>query len=160
MIYTRDSKIKIKNINLITPKYKSEHPKYEYKKYEINNIPSSSCYVAIYEIPPQKSNYPYHYHEKNEEVFYIISGEGIIETPEGNKNIKQGDVIVCPPSPESAHKLFNISKSENLIYVEFDTVNFPDITYYPHTNKVGIINSNNNNLFFKQNTSTDYYDNE
>lgn len=50
------------------------HP-YEYNKYQVvKPNKESQISVSIYEIPPQKSNYPYHYHLKSEEVFYIISG--------------------------------------------------------------------------------------
>jgi len=38
---------------------------------------------------------------KNEEVFYIISGEGILETPEGNITISAGDTIICPASEKN-----------------------------------------------------------
>lgn len=75
--------IQITNKNSIEPKHKSEHETYEYYKYEVTpRSKDAQCYVAFYEIPPQKANYPYHYHLNSEEVFYIISGKGILETPE------------------------------------------------------------------------------
>ena len=72
--------IQITNKGLIEPQHKCEHEPYEYNKYEVTKrSKESQCYVAIYEIPPKKANYPYHYHLKNEEVFYIISGSGLME---------------------------------------------------------------------------------
>ena len=35
--------------------------------------------VSVYEIPPKKAAYPYNFHHNNEETFYIISGEGILD---------------------------------------------------------------------------------
>lgn len=153
--------IQITNKSLIEPKHKSDHEPYEYYKYEVTKrSKDDQCYVAIYEIPPQKANYPYHYHLKSEEVFYIISGSGILETPKGNKPISAGDIIVCPPSQEGAHRIINSSHNEMLIYLDCDTVNYPDLAYYPNSNKVGLILNGESNTFYKKHTAVDYYEGE
>lgn len=52
-------------------KHKKVH-NYEYdKKSFISFGDAKQTLVSIYEIPPLKSPYPYHYHHKNEETFYI-----------------------------------------------------------------------------------------
>jgi len=156
-----NNQIKIINKNSIKPKHQNEHEPYEYYKYEVTRRnEENQCHVSIYEIPPQKSNYPYHYHLKSEEIFYVISGNGIIETPNGDKSIKAGDIIVCPPSPNGAHKIINTSQTEMLTYLDCDTISCPDIAYYPKSNKVGIILNGGLNTFYKNNTDVDYYDGE
>lgn len=156
-----NSKIQITNKNLIEPKHKCEHEPYEYYKYEVTEkSKENQCCVAIYEIPPQKANYPYHYHLKNEEVFYIISGNGILETPDGNKAISKGDIIVCPPSEKAAHRIINSSQTEMLVFLDCDTVNSPDVVYYPNSDKVGIIEKGKPGKFYKKNTDVDYYEGE
>ncbi|MDV4151736.1 cupin domain-containing protein [Clostridium sp. AL.422] len=153
--------IQITNKNLINPKHKDEHAPYEYYKYEVTKQDKDSkCKVAIYEIPPKKANYPYHYHLQTEEVFYIISGSGILVTPNGNKTISPGDIIVCPPLEKGAHKIINSSETEMLVYIDFDTVNYTDIAYYPNSNKVGIILSDKPNEFYKKATQSIYYEGE
>lgn len=153
--------IQITNKNLIKPKHKNEHEPYEYYKYEVTQrSKDKQCYVAIYEIPPQKASYPYHYHLKNEEVFYIISGNGILETPDGNKLISAGDIIVCPTSDKGAHKIINSSETEMLVYLDCDTVNYPDITYYPNSDKVGIILNGESSTFYEKKSDVDYYEGE
>jgi uncharacterized cupin superfamily protein len=151
----------ITNKNLIVPVRKNEHESYEYNKYEVTDgREERQCHVAIYEIPPQKSSYPYHYHLKNEEVFYIISGKGILETPNGNKEISVGDIIICPPSEKGAHKIINSSEDEMLVYLDCDTVNYPDVAYYPKSDKVGIILNDGANRFYKNHTDVEYYEGE
>ncbi|MGH4120374.1 cupin domain-containing protein [Clostridium sp.] len=153
--------IQTTNKNLITPRHKCEHDPYEYKKYEVTErSKENQCYVAIYEIPPKKANYPYHYHLKSEEVFYIISGKGILETPNGETIISAGDIIVCPPSEKGAHRIINLSQNEMLTYVGYDTVNSPDIVCYPNSDKVGIIVNGKSSTFYKKNTNVDYYEGE
>ncbi|WMJ23975.1 cupin domain-containing protein [Paludicola sp. MB14-C6] len=156
-----DDKIIVTNKEAIIPTHKADHDLYEYRKYKVTSSEDSGqCYVAFYEIPPHKYNYPYHYHISNTEVFYIISGIGVLETPEGNRNITTGDVIVCPPTKQSAHRIQNVSDTQPLVYIDVDTTRFPDIVHYPHSGKTGIIMSSEPSVFFQDNSNVDYYDGE
>ncbi|MBF4693760.1 cupin domain-containing protein [Fusibacter ferrireducens] len=155
------SKILITNKTLLQGKRKAEHELYEYTKYEITKRSEfSQCYIAIYEIPPRKANYPFHFHEVNTEAFYIISGIGVIETLEGEQKIKAGDIIVCPPKKEGAHRIVNTSENECLTYIDFDTTNSPDLVHYPKSDKVGVIVHNQSSTFFRNESQVDYYDGE
>lgn len=154
------NEILIINQNDLMKKHKAEHEPYEYIKYEVTPQKEfSQCYIAVYEIPPLKSNYPYHYHIANTEAFYIICGQGLLKTPQGEREIKSGDFIVCPPSEDGAHKIMNTSDCETLKYIDFDTANSPDVVFYPDSDKMGIM-LHNNPVFFKNNKGTDYYDGE
>ncbi len=93
-------------------------------------------------------------------MFYIIQGKGILVTLDGQKTIKQGDFILCPPGEKSAHKIINTSEYEVLKYVDFDTTNSPDIVHYPDSGKVGIIIHNKSSNFFRSEEEVDYYDGE
>lgn len=99
---------------------------------------AGQCHVAFVEIEPGESSFDYHYHETDEEVFYIISGEGIVRTPKGNISVKAGDAITFPPGPNGAHALRNESTTEKLIYIDFDTHNLPEITHFPDSGRVSV----------------------
>ncbi len=151
----------ITNKHEIVPKHKAEHERYEYIKYEVTERKAENqCYVCVYEIPPQKAAYPYHYHTANTEVFYIISGNGIIETPDGIKSITTGDVIVCPRDEKSAHRITNTSETEVLTYLDCSTLNTPDVVFYPHTGKLGTLVNGKAGHFFKTDSQVDYYKGE
>ena len=151
----------IRSMDTITPKHKAEHEPFEYTKYEVTERnPEHQCYVCLYEIPPGKASYPYHYHTANTEVFYIIKGSGVMETPEGRKTIKACDVIVCPPNGKGAHKIINTSTSEILTYLDCDTANSPDVVYYPESGKVGMLVLGEESLFFDNTSKVDYYKGE
>ena len=51
------------------------------------------CRVNFVEVEPGSFAYGYHYHETDEEVFYIISGTGIVRTINGDVTVKAGDAI-------------------------------------------------------------------
>jgi len=94
--------------------------------------------VYFYTIPPGKSNYPYHYHTANEEVYYIISGQGTLRTPESKKIVSEGDVIVMPANDKGAHRLTNTS-SIPLVYLEVKTASTPEICVHPDSGKAVLI---------------------
>jgi uncharacterized cupin superfamily protein len=94
--------------------------------------------VNFYTLQPGKSNYPYHQHTGNEEVFYIISGTAALKTPKGDIEVSEGDVIVMPPNDNGAHMLTNNS-NEPLNYLDVHTVVSPEVVIYPNTGKVRIM---------------------
>jgi uncharacterized cupin superfamily protein len=145
----------------LTPKHKAGSPPFEYLKYEVTERGQGhQCYVCLYELPPGKAGYPYHYHAANTEVFYIISGNGEVITPEGARPVTAGDVIVCPPDKTGAHKLVNTSMTELLCYLDCATTNSPDVCYYPDSNKVGVIVKGQGSAFFDEGAAVDYYKGE
>lgn len=144
----------------LAPSHKCEHDDYEYFRRKF--IPfggAKNTLVSIYEIPPGKSAYPYHYHHKNEETFYILSGEGILRTPDGERRVTAGDLLFFPTGPEGAHKLTNPSGTEKLVYIDFDVVHDVDIAVYPDSDKIGIWGKGINKLY-PQSGDVDYYNGE
>lgn len=109
--------------------------------------------VSVYEIPPKKSAYPYHFHHCNEETFYILSGQGILKTPEGERTVSPGELLFFPAGPEGAHKLTNSSETENLVYLDFDAVHDIDIAEYPDSGKIGIWGKEINRIYPKSSLS-------
>ena len=156
-----NDKIVLTNISKLEGKRKNGNEKYEYIKYEVTKRKDfSQCYICFYELPPLKSAYPKHYHTYNSECFYIISGTGQVETSDDVLNVTSGDIIVFPCGKAGTHKLTNISKEENLVYLDFDTTNSPDILKYPDSGKIGIIEHNVSSTFYKENSNVDYYEGE
>ena len=115
--------------------------------------------ISFYELPPLHSNFPYHYHLAQEETFYIISGNGVIKTPDGEKPVKAGDIIFCPGGEEGAHRLTNTSDSEALVYIDFDAVVPYDVCIYPDSQKVGVWSPTINKVY-RMEDNVDYYDRE
>lgn len=163
------NEITITRMGDITPTHSNEHPKYEFYKhavtdsaykYEVSSPREGNQTVAaFYVLPPGKSNYPYHYHTANEEVFYVISGGGVLETPGGGRSVKAGDIVVCPAGKQGAHKITN-NGLVDFVYLDVDTNNTPDIAYYPHSNKVGIRHAGGMRDNFKLDGNVKYYDGE
>ena len=136
------------------------HGDYEYtQRTFVGRRDSDQSRICIYEVPPGKSAYPYHYHHKNEEVFYILSGEGLLRTPAGERRVAAGELLFFPTGPEGAHKITNSSETEMLTYIDFDVVHDIDIAVYPDSDKIGIWGKGINKIY-PQDGNVDYYDGE
>ncbi len=133
---------------------------YEYnKKTVVPREENRQITVAVYEIPPLKSAYPYHHHTASEEMFYIISGEGVLRTETGEQTVGAGDIIYFPANEKGAHKLTNLSDENKLVYIDVDTCSKLDVCHYPDSNKIGVWGMGINKLF-KFSDEVDYYEGE
>lgn len=90
-------------------------------------------------LPPGKSAFPFHNHRVNEEMFFVLEGEGEIRIGESTHAIRRGDVIACPPGgPETAHQITNTGDAE-LRYLAVSTQQSPEVAEYPNTGRFGVL---------------------
>lgn len=154
------SGIKHVNIKDLNGKHTAKHSDYEYyKRTFVPRGSADSTLVCIYEVPPLKSAYPYHYHLKDEETFYILSGEGILKTPGGEERVSPGDLLFFPAGEHGAHKLTNTSATEKMVYIDFDVIHDLDVCVYPDSNKIGIWGKDINRVYHMDD-DVDYYTGE
>jgi uncharacterized cupin superfamily protein len=91
-------------------------------------------------LAPGKRAFPFHNHRVNEEMFFILEGEGEIRMGAEIYPVIKGDVIACPPGgPDTAHQLINRSESEEMKYLAVATSMSPEIAEYPDSEKVGVL---------------------
>ena len=137
----------VKNYNNIQEQ-KIEQNGNEFKvKYVFPPQEAKQCNVSFVEVEPGNYAWGYHYHEMNEEVFYIIIGEGVVRTAKGNIQVKAGDVITFPSGEEGAHVISNVSETEKLVYLDFDTANPTEIVHFPDINKIMAIGPYSNGMY-------------
>ncbi len=116
-------------------------------KQVIPRAEATKCRVNFVEVEPGNQAFSYHFHEMNEEVFYIISGTGIVRTSKGDITVNTGDVITFPTGIEGAHVIRNGSDTEKLVYLDFDAINIPEIVHMPDTKKVMVIGPYSNAIY-------------
>ncbi|MCH8171945.1 MAG: cupin domain-containing protein [Proteobacteria bacterium] len=86
-------------------------------------------------VKPGKRAFPYHLHHTNEEMFFIIEGEGTLRYNDQEYPIKKGDFIACPAGPGTARQIINTSKKD-IKYLALSTTQGPEVAEYPDSNKV------------------------
>jgi uncharacterized cupin superfamily protein len=94
------------------------------------------CQLHI--VPPGKKAFPRHAHHVNEEMFFILSGEGTYRAGNETYEIRAGDVISAPPgNGDTAHQIVNASADE-LRYLAFSTRLDPEVVEYPDSGKFAV----------------------
>jgi uncharacterized cupin superfamily protein len=78
-------------------------------------------------LPPGKCAFPFHNHRVNEEMFYIVAGQGELRLGDARYPIRAGDVIACPAGgPEAAHQIANTSANTELHFLAVSTARSPN----------------------------------
>jgi len=88
-------------------------------------------------VPPGKISCPFHSHRGEEEMFFIVKGEGTLRYGKERRKIRAGDFVCCPVGgPETAHQIVNDSNAE-LAYISVSTMMPAEVCEYPDSGKVG-----------------------
>lgn len=88
-------------------------------------------------VQPGKISCPFHSHRAEEEMFFIVRGEGTLRYGAERRRIRAGDFICCPVGgPDTAHQIINDSNAD-LAYISVSTMMPAEVCEYPDSGKVG-----------------------
>jgi uncharacterized cupin superfamily protein len=118
---------------------------------------------SLWELPPGEAAYPYHFHYADEELILVLRGRPTLRTPEGTRELVEGEALGFPLGEEGAHQLRN-DTDEDVTFVAISSQGRPDVVVYPDSNKIGV----GERLprggwlreFFRRDGAVDYWDRE
>jgi uncharacterized cupin superfamily protein len=88
-------------------------------------------------VQPGRISCPFHSHRAEEEMFFIVKGEGTLRYGSERRKVRAGDFICCPVGgPETAHQIINDSDAE-LAYISVSTMMPAEVCEYPDSGKIG-----------------------
>jgi uncharacterized cupin superfamily protein len=93
---------------------------------------------SLYELPPGRRSWPYHYHSANEEAIYVLDGSGTLRLDGREVSIAAGDYVALPAGKSGAHQVVNTSAAD-LRYLCFSTMIEPEVNGYPDSGKVMVM---------------------
>ena len=93
--------------------------------------------ATLYEVPPGEKTWPYHYELGCEEWLIAVSGRPTLRTPEGERELEPGDVVLFPEGPDGAHQVINRSEEPCRVVI-FSSKSPVAIVHYPDSGKVGL----------------------
>jgi uncharacterized cupin superfamily protein len=91
--------------------------------------------VNLMRVPPGRSACPFHAHQREDEVFYVMSGRGVFRYGDSLQEIAPGDCIACPAGTDIAHQLAN-PFDEDLTYLAIGLHDPDEVCVYPDNGKV------------------------
>lgn len=138
--------------------------------YESNDVSFGSLIglaglgISYNEVPPGKSSCPFHNHHVEDELFFIIEGNGEYRFGRERYAIRKGDTLGAPAGgPETAHQIINTG-STPLIYLGISTNAKTEIVEYPDSGKFLAKTNRDNASRFRfmgrQAGNLDYWDGE
>ena len=87
-------------------------------------------------VPPGKRAFPLHSHRRNDEMFFILEGEGELRFGDKRYPIRKHDVIACPSGgPDVAHQIINTG-AVTMRYLALSTRAEVDVCEYPDSQKI------------------------
>ncbi len=91
------------------------------------------CMLTI--VPPGKRAFPHHAHLIDDEMMFIIEGQGDYRFGDQTYPVKAGDMLGAPPGgAEVAHQLINTGDTD-LKYLAFSTNGEASVVVYPDSDK-------------------------
>ena len=117
--------------------------------------------ASVYELEPGERSFPYHYEYGNEEWLIVVAGRPTLRVPDGERELRAGDVVCFPEGPDGAHLVRNDS-DEPVRFLIASTKQLPDAAVYPDSGKVGLWTGNEADppRLFRIDTAVDYWDGE
>jgi uncharacterized cupin superfamily protein len=113
--------------------------------------------ASLYDLPDGQKTFPYHYHHGVEEWAWVIDGAPVLRTADGERTLKQGDIVCFPANPGGAHALRGPGR---VLIISANAK--PSIAVYPDSDKVGPRAGpvDPDSLNFRRNDAVDYWEGE
>jgi uncharacterized cupin superfamily protein len=116
--------------------------------------------ASLYEIDAGRKLWPYHLHHTNEEWVLVVRGKPTLRSPDGEKQLEEGDVACFRRGADGAHQVRN-ETDEPVRVLMLSTKLMPEILEYPDSGKTGMRNAHDERIFLgRLGEPADYWDGE
>lgn len=123
--------------------------------------------ASLYVLEPGKAAWPAHSHLGNEEAIYVVHGRGTLRHAAGESKVQAGDFVSFARGRDNYHQIVNDSDAK-LEYLCVSTMNDPDVTVYPRSEKIGVFagsapggrGEREVHGYYRENADVDYWSGE
>ena len=104
---------------------------------------------AIWEFQPGEPEYVYHFHHGSDELLIVLRGEPKLRLREGERTLREGDVVPLPRGVDGGRAISNPSNAVARVLILSSNAD-PDVAEYPETGKIGVITDGKTWEFFRR----------
>ena len=116
--------------------------------------------AGLYEAEPGNKVWPYHTHHANEEWLLVVRGQPTLRTPEGERQLDEGDVVCFPRGKEGAHQVSNRTDSPIRVLM-LSTMIAPEVVEQVDSSKIGARSAKGEQILLtRPGRLLDYWDGE
>jgi uncharacterized cupin superfamily protein len=110
---------------------------------------------SIWEFQPGAPEYVYHFHHGSDELLVVLRGAPKLRLHDGERMLREGDVVPLPRGPEGGRAISNPGDSVVRILMLSSNAD-PDVAEYPETGKLGIITDGKRWEFFRRDDAAEH----
>jgi uncharacterized cupin superfamily protein len=141
-----------------------EHPGFLCRRARLSrHAGSERLGLSLWELPAGEAAYPYHYHLAEEELILVLDGSPSLRTPDGWRDLQEGEVVAFLRGEHGGHQLHNRTQ-QTVRFLSFSTNGEPDIVIYPDSNKLGAFerlpSGEGLRAMFRLDSTVDYHEGE
>ena len=110
--------------------------------------------------PPGQALCPYHY-EYEEEWLLVTNGAPTLRDPEGEHQLRAGDLVCFSSGPDGVHQVINRTDAPAHVMM-WSSAREPAVAVYPDSDKIGIYtpDEDSTGIVRRRDTSVDYWEDE
>jgi uncharacterized cupin superfamily protein len=125
----------VRRVNLFSPEFDHDldHDGFGWRGARVGKqLGAERIGASLYDVPEGKKNFPYHFHHGMEEWAIVVSGTPVQRGPDGERELRAGDVVCFPAGPEGAHQF----RGPGTVLI-LSANRSPETVEYPDSGKVG-----------------------
>jgi uncharacterized cupin superfamily protein len=141
---------------------RDDRPGYSWRRAKVGEeLGAEKLGGSLYELAPGERTFPYHYEYGNEEWVLVVGGRPTLRSPEGEHELRPGDVVCFREGPEGAHQIRNDTDAPIRVLI-LSTKQSPDAAVYPDSGKIGVWSGHEADpgRLFRISSEVDYWDGE
>jgi uncharacterized cupin superfamily protein len=86
-------------------------------------------------VPPGHVMCPFHYHQREDEVFFVLAGRGVLRYGDEIYALRAGDCVSCPAGTRKGHQIANPFDTD-LVYLAIGPHDPDEVCVYPDSGRV------------------------
>jgi uncharacterized cupin superfamily protein len=115
---------------------------------------------SLYELEPGDRLWPYHTHHANEEWLLVVRGRPTLRAPDGEHDLREGDMVAFPRGDDGLHQVSNRTDASVRVLM-LSTLIYPDLVHYADSGKYGASSARRQRIFLSRpGPSLDYWEGE
>jgi uncharacterized cupin superfamily protein len=141
-----------------------EHPGFRCSRARLSRQAGSERLgMSLWELPPGEAAYPFHHHLTEEELVVVLRGPLRLRTPDGWRDLEDGEVVAFPRGETGAHQIVNRT-GETVRFLAVSSSGEPDIVIRPDSGTLGayerLPDGEGLRLVFRLTDAVDYFEGE
>jgi uncharacterized cupin superfamily protein len=139
------------NLRAVEPDIVRDRPGFSWRRARVGEALGAALIGgSLYDLEAGQRSFPYHFEHAREEWLLVVDGTPTLRTPDGERELRAGDVVCFPVGETGAHQVIGPGR-----ILMVSTMETPTAAEYPDSAKVNL-----EGRIFRTQDEADYWDGE